>query len=310
MALKSMYSAFAFVMVAALSSFSATLEAQTQQAAACAPDLMVSFGIATIECVQCQVHKYAPAGESGTWLTFGTEPTVAALEPLFDGAVDGLRKGDVIVSISGKPITTLEGAMTLAYPSLGYATQFQVRRGGGREVTNATVTPKCVARDGGISQRWRDERASELVRGAAAAALYRKRDSSSTGSGAQGRAASGGGRGAGGSATTGQAAQGGTTGTGSLRFAFASVSMTEFRDSTGTHFIYRVPPTVSQVESGGPAASGGLQAGDILMAVDGLSVTTLAGTRRLSGINTGEKVVFTVDRGGRRVEVTMTAVRR
>jgi C-terminal processing protease CtpA/Prc len=63
---------------------------------------------------------------------------------------------------------------------------------------------------------------------------------------------------------------------------------------------------VDEVEAGGPAA-GVLRPGDVIVAAGGDAVTDAAGARRLWALRPGESVRLTVERGGRRMEVTLRA---
>ncbi|HET6229544.1 MAG TPA: PDZ domain-containing protein [Longimicrobiaceae bacterium] len=69
---------------------------------------------------------------------------------------------------------------------------------------------------------------------------------------------------------------------------------------------FRSGIVVDEVEAGGPAA-GILRSGDVLVTVDGLAVTSAAGARRLWELRPGEAVRLTVERGGRRMDVTLRA---
>jgi hypothetical protein len=69
-------------------------------------------------------------------------------------------------------------------------------------------------------------------------------------------------------------------------------------------------PTVESVEQGSPAARGGIQRGDRLIAVDGVSLTTPAGARRFQSIRPGQVVTWTYRRGSRTLSARATALRR
>jgi hypothetical protein len=61
---------------------------------------------------------------------------------------------------------------------------------------------------------------------------------------------------------------------------------------------------VDAVEPGGPA-DGVLRTGDVITAIDGAPVTGEEGARRLWSLRPGESVRLTLERGGRRMEVTL-----
>lgn len=69
-------------------------------------------------------------------------------------------------------------------------------------------------------------------------------------------------------------------------------------------------PTVESVEAGSPAARGGIQRGDRLVAVDGVALTTAAGARRFQSIRPGQAVTWTYRRGSRTLSARATALRR
>jgi membrane-associated protease RseP (regulator of RpoE activity) len=75
-------------------------------------------------------------------------------------------------------------------------------------------------------------------------------------------------------------------------------------------FQFREQPTVVNVEPGTPAARAGMQRGDRLTHVDGVSITTQDGWRRFSAIQPGQQVRWTYTRGGRAQTASMAALRR
>lgn len=79
-------------------------------------------------------------------------------------------------------------------------------------------------------------------------------------------------------------------------------------DSTGAPVSWRfsTPPSVSNVEDGGPAARGGLRVGDVIEEVDGAPITSEEGARRFSEAQPGRPVRFTVRRS--RTNVTVEIV--
>ncbi|HYR12053.1 MAG TPA: PDZ domain-containing protein, partial [Longimicrobium sp.] len=75
-------------------------------------------------------------------------------------------------------------------------------------------------------------------------------------------------------------------------------------------FQFREQPTVQNVEPGTPAARAGMQRGDRLTHVDGMSITTPSGWLRFSTIQPGQQVRWRYTRDGRSNETAMTALRR
>jgi hypothetical protein len=74
-------------------------------------------------------------------------------------------------------------------------------------------------------------------------------------------------------------------------------------DSSGApmSWEFSTPPSVTDVQDGGPAARGGLRVGDVIEAVDGAPITGADGARRFSGAQPGRPVRFTVRRAGQNV---------
>lgn len=69
-------------------------------------------------------------------------------------------------------------------------------------------------------------------------------------------------------------------------------------------------PELSMVASGGPAARAGLQAGDRLTHIDGYSITSSQGSKRLGAVTPGQKVRLTVSRDGKPLTRELTLGRR
>jgi hypothetical protein len=69
-------------------------------------------------------------------------------------------------------------------------------------------------------------------------------------------------------------------------------------------------PELSMVASGGPAARAGLQAGDRLTHIDGYSITSEQGSKRLGAVKPGDKVRLTVSRDGKPLTRELTLGRR
>jgi len=69
-----------------------------------------------------------------------------------------------------------------------------------------------------------------------------------------------------------------------------------------------VPPRVGAVEAGGPAAAAGFRVDDLILGIDGQKVRSFADLDRLLTLNADRNLVFEVDRGGRKIELTATPV--
>ncbi len=73
---------------------------------------------------------------------------------------------------------------------------------------------------------------------------------------------------------------------------------------------FKEPPEVFSVEPGSPADRGGLQRGDVLLEIDGISLTDDEGGRRFGAVRPGQTVTFKYRRGAAVREVTLTASQR
>ena len=66
------------------------------------------------------------------------------------------------------------------------------------------------------------------------------------------------------------------------------------------------PPELSMIARGGPADRAGLRVGDRMTHIDGLSITTRAGARRLGAVKPGQTVRVTVIRDGKSLTRPLT----
>jgi hypothetical protein len=84
------------------------------------------------------------------------------------------------------------------------------------------------------------------------------------------------------------------------------------RGGPGTPPVWKFeePPEVFSVEPGSPADRGGLQRGDVLLEIDGVSLTDDEGGRRFGAVTAGQTVTFKYRRGAAVREVTLTAGER
>jgi hypothetical protein len=69
-------------------------------------------------------------------------------------------------------------------------------------------------------------------------------------------------------------------------------------------------PTIYIVEPGSPAGRAGIQIGDVLTHLDGVSLLTKEGGRRFGALQPGQRVRWTVLRGGRVIEAKAVTERR
>jgi hypothetical protein len=77
----------------------------------------------------------------------------------------------------------------------------------------------------------------------------------------------------------------------------------------GSYLEYLTPPQIRDIRPGGPAVNR-LRDNDILVAVDGLDITTPAAWRRMRDVSPGEAVRFSVRRGTDTVTASVTPSER
>lgn len=70
-------------------------------------------------------------------------------------------------------------------------------------------------------------------------------------------------------------------------------------------WFFTTPPEVSWVREGGPAAVAGLREGDLIIAIDGVEITSEGGGRLFGGMRVGVPVRFSVRRGERVADVVV-----
>jgi len=80
----------------------------------------------------------------------------------------------------------------------------------------------------------------------------------------------------------------------------------------GRHARWRFgqAPEIMGVDPNGPAARAGLRQGDVLLAIDGESLLTIAGGDAYSALRPGQAISFTIRREGKLQTVALTVGRR
>jgi S1-C subfamily serine protease len=76
------------------------------------------------------------------------------------------------------------------------------------------------------------------------------------------------------------------------------------RDERGWYHWFTVEPVIQSVRA--PGRGDGLAVGDVIVAIDGLLITTLDGGRRLANVPAGTPVLLRIRRGARELEVAVT----
>lgn len=77
----------------------------------------------------------------------------------------------------------------------------------------------------------------------------------------------------------------------------------------GSYIEYLTPPQIRDIKPGGPAA-GRLRDNDVLIAVDGLEITTPAAWHRMRDVEPGDALRFSVRRGADTATATVTPATR
>ncbi|HTR76527.1 MAG TPA: PDZ domain-containing protein [Gemmatimonadaceae bacterium] len=198
---------------------------------------------------------------------YTAEPVVRQVDP--NGPAAGkVMDGDTLISIDGIGIGTREAAVHLA--GVRDSVRISLRRGG--VVREVTILPgsRCV-----------DRTTAREAGGAAGAApmLQLRRELELFEQAAQMR----------------RGAQGGWLGIG-LR-----------ADTTAPSGTFRVAPSVDRVDPDSPASRAGLTPGMVLYAVDGESIRSAEGARRLASVQPGQRVLLSLQGDHGWVEVALTA---
>jgi S1-C subfamily serine protease len=253
---------------------------------------VATLGTLDLECVQCTIHT-----DADRWIEYSVEPTVKRVE----SGSDGLRSGDVIVSIDGVLITTAAGSRRLANPNPDQPSNVTIRRDGKQLMLSIAPQLRCpvnVVVHGGpadrvyVARRITDDKNSS--RQAWERFARAMTDSVHIGVGV--------------ALTSGWLGFGIECGHCSLRTDITGRSLWDF---TGRSlWDFSEAPSVFGVEPNSPAALAGLEVGDVIRAIDGMALTTATGAQRFSNIRPGQKVAITIERGGKSRVIQMTAGKR
>ena len=92
----------------------------------------------------------------------------------------------------------------------------------------------------------------------------------------------------------------------SLSCADCEVHLSPEGGGVDAYWMMPAPPLVAQVDRGSPAAEAGFERGDRLIAIDGRELTSAEGGRRFANLRAGTRVVFTVERGARTLELPVS----
>jgi S1-C subfamily serine protease len=261
-----------------LAALPATASILIAQGDRCSSELPPSaqIGVERFECVTdagCEINVRT---SSGPLHRFATEPTVWGIVP--DGPAAGrLRDGDAIVAVDGALITTPEAGQRLARLTAKVPVVLRIRRG--TEELDVRLTPNVscrhpqlvvrTPREPSLRAAGRDPivEADRLARSAVRPAAPR------------------------------------------VEFGMQlSCVGCAWRQEEGALLFDAIElPTVSALEADGPAAVAGFRVGDVLLAVNGASLTSREGGLALGRLSPGDRATFRVRRGSATQDLTLVA---
>lgn len=228
------------------------------------------LGFTGTECVRCIVQPQRRA--DAPWIEFQTEPTLTGITR--GGPADGrLEERDVLVAIEGDLITTYAAAMRFSHLEPGKPVRLTIRRAG--VVKDVVITPgsKCAN-----ANRWLIPPRVQLPKKPLQMTLARKMGPLAT-------------------------ASSGWLGVG-VRCVLCEVLRAD------DAFTFRSYLEIIDVQPNTPAMQAGLKAGDLLIAIDGLSLKSIEGTQRFRNVKPGERVTLSFVRDGEVKTVTLTVAAR
>jgi len=254
-----------------------------------------AFGVIAYQCASCAFKRDRGAAPE---YSFNAEPRILATTEW-----SALRQGDVIEAINGQPITTRAGSDQYTYPSRGESL-ITVRRDGTRVDVKATPRADCndplvdrsnIARvevlKGPLALQWYGPASAggviQVYMNRPPAPLQAVRpEPVESQLGASSKE----------SAMTG-------------RYGFAIScfpSCTRARASDGTEYWkFDGNPPIAGIRAGGAAAMAGLQVGDVVLEIDGISILTEQGALRFQQAERRESLNVIVQRLGKRIAYTL-----
>lgn len=254
-----------------------------------------AFGVIAYQCASCAFKRDKGAAPE---YSFNAEPRILATAEW-----SALRQGDVIEAINGQPITTRAGSDLFTYPSRGESL-IAVRRDGTRVDVKATPRADCNDPLVGRSniarvEVWKGPLALQWYGAASAGGViqvYTNRPPVPLQTVRPEPVQSQQGASSNESATTG-------------RYGFAIScfpSCTRARAADGTEYWrFDGQPPIAGIRAGGAAAMAGLQVGDVVLEIDGISILTEQGALRFQQAERRETLNVTVQRLGKRVAFTL-----
>jgi hypothetical protein len=205
------------------------------------------------------------------WIEFQTEPMLTGITR--GGPADGkLEERDVLVAINGDLITTYAAAMRYSHLEPGKPVRLTVRRAGVLKDVEIVPNSKCA-----------QPLPSPLVftTPKTAPALFVRKTAKPVFT----------------------VSSSGWLGVG-VRCVLCEVVRTD------QMFTFRSYLEIIDVQPNTPAMQAGLKAGDLLIAIDGLSLKSIEGTQRFRNVKPGERVTLSFVRDGEVKTVTLTVAAR
>lgn len=282
----------------ALLSVAVAAIAGAQRPAACAAiNSQPDFGYDGIECINCEIN-----GRNQPWIVFHTEPLIRSVRA--NGPADGrLREGDTLSEIDGIAITKRAAAEWYSRVPAGDTVVFTVKREGGAIKVPIVTGKKCVInqsffgggfpliqwnlRDGNLRWTFSTGKHMQLAPNIGNWLKLTKLDSSMRWMTAfpAGRKT-------------------GWLGIGIVRryVIIDSIKVPE-------EFERPFPevPEVAAIAPSGPAAIAGIEPGDSLIAIDGMSLLSAAGAERFRRPPIGASLLLTLRRGGTQRDIRIVA---
>jgi len=264
-----------------------------------------SLGITGIACDRCQFFTNGKVHRAVFW----TEPTILDLD---DGnpAASVLREGDVLVAIDGQLITTRSGSARFSALPPDEPARLRIRRDGRTmelSVPVAAACPTTRSADAPVVAGRGVPVPPPPPRAASAPTLARAPGVPSAG------------------VSVAPAperpdapvlpapppAPEQMAPRASLGFGFRCGRCSFGRSDTGDGvWSFSEPPEVIGLDTAVGIGSAALRPGDRLLALDGVELTSDAGGRRFAEIQPGQTLSWTVERDGRRIDVTTRAQER
>ena len=249
----------------------------------CARSELGTVGVGLYHCVGgvCWISE-DPANR---FLQFGTEPLLRDLT--LAGRSAGLAEKDVLVAVDGVPITVPEAGRRLANLEAGDRVRLMVRREG--ELRELEITASAGCSIGGLA----------VTPDTASPSLSLGPDATPEPPGGAYRPE-----------TAGRLEGIDPSATGTLGIG-VSCGRCGWIDEGRARLSWRAadPLEVIFVDDPGPGRAAGLEVGDMITHVDGVSVTTPAGAELLSSITSGTTYELRVRRAGATLRVAVVAAR-